>query len=163
MDIKYIKELISLLEKSGVQRITIKEKNGVEISIDKGAPVQMVQETQMTMSRPSHQIIPPAPQVQAFVEAVSSENKESDELGSEVDHNKCIKSPMVGTFYASESPDSLAIVKVGSLINKGDTLCIIEAMKVMNEIKSDRQGKVTQVLVENGSPIEYGQALFVVE
>lgn len=160
MDIKYIKELIALLEKSGVQKITIKEKNGVEISLDKGGS-QIYQDPQSFATRPVHQMIPPAPPIPPS--AVPRDQKEPDESLSEIHPNMCVKSPMVGTFYTSESPESLPFVKVGDLINKGDTLCIIEAMKVMNEVKSDRQGKITKILVENASPVEYGQLLFVVE
>ncbi len=154
MDIKQLKELISLLEKSGIQRMTIKEKNGVEISLDKGGPAHIIQEVQPLSPRPN---IPIAPQAQPF------DHKETEERALEIDPTKCIKSPMVGTFYAAGSPETPPYVKVGDLINKGDTLCVIEAMKVMNEIQSDRQGKVKQILVENSSPVEYGQALFVIE
>ncbi|NBW79562.1 MAG: acetyl-CoA carboxylase biotin carboxyl carrier protein [Betaproteobacteria bacterium] len=74
-----------------------------------------------------------------------------------------IKSPMVGTFYRSASPGSKAFVEVGSVVNKGDTLCIVEAMKILNEIESDKAGTVTQILGENGQAVEYGQPLFVIE
>src|SRR3990167_4489946 len=132
--------------------MTIKEKNGIEISLDKGSTVQSTHESQAMVPRPMHQMIsPPAPPVQSMGG------------GEVIDSSKCITSPMVGTFYVADSPESPPLVKVGDLINKGDTLCIIEAMKVMNDVKSDRSGKIVRILIENGSPVEYGQGLFVVE
>jgi acetyl-CoA carboxylase biotin carboxyl carrier protein len=74
-----------------------------------------------------------------------------------------VKSPMVGTFYRSSSPGSAPFIQIGSVVKEGDTLCIIEAMKILNEIESDKSGTVTQILCENGQAVEYGQALFIVE
>ena len=158
MDLKYIKDLIALLEKSGVQRMTIKEKNGVEITLDKGSGVDNHFAAMPPMQKhqpqiPSAPAIPPTPH----------EVKESIAEEADLDLTKCVKSPMVGTFYACASPDDPPFVKVGDLVNKGDTICIVEAMKVMNEVKSDRQGKITKILIEDGLPVEFGQPLFIVE
>lgn len=159
MDLKYVKDLIMLLEKSGVQRMTIKEKNGVEITLDKGPGVEHVHHAP---APPKHApAIPPAPAAGPPSALETKETPTSEE--KDFDPKKCVNSPMVGTFYACASPEDPPFVKVGDLVNKGDVICIVEAMKVMNEVKSDRQGKITKVLIENGSPVEYGQPLFVIE
>jgi acetyl-CoA carboxylase biotin carboxyl carrier protein len=82
---------------------------------------------------------------------------------AEVSAGHAVKSPMVGTFYRSSSPGSAPFIQIGSVVKEGDTLCIIEAMKILNEIESDKSGTVTQILCENGQAVEYGQALFIVE
>ncbi len=140
--------------------MSIKEKNGFEITLDKGASVENDAVHVVPQSRP-YASLPPAPPVHHSIVPVAEPLEGKTE--SAIDPKKCITSPMVGTFYKAESPESPAFVKVGDLVNKGDAICIIEAMKVMNEVKSDRQGKITKILVDDGSPVEYGQTLFVVE
>lgn len=146
MDLKYVKELIQILEKSNLNRLTIKEKNGIEITLEKGHA-----SPQVTHEYPSAPTIAPAPAPKPAKHTVP------------IEVENCVKSPMVGTFYRSESPDSKSFAEVGEEVNVGSPLCIIEAMKVMNEIKSDRRGKVKEILVENGKPVEFGQPLFVIE
>ena len=156
MDLKIIKELIQLLEKSSVQRMTVKEKNGFEVTLDKGAPSQG-HHLPLSANKP-HQAIPPAPVTQPML----SDRKEKGSK-DEIDPRKCVASPMVGTVYHAESPESQPFKQVGDRVSVGEVICIIEAMKVMNEVKSDKQGKVTKILIEDGSPVEYGQCLFLIE
>jgi len=151
MDIKQIKELIQLLEKSGLHRMTIKEK-GMEISLEKGLP-GIEQVPHHPVKRESVVIHAPETPIKA---AAPAENEE-------IDLKNCIKSPMVGTFYRAAKPTEAPFVSEGATVEAGQVLCIIEAMKVMNEIKSGKKGKITKILVENGHPVEFGQPLFVVE
>ena len=147
MDIRKVKKLIELLEESGVAEIEIKEgEESVRISrgqVMAYQPMPMAMQAPM-MAQP--QAAGPAP-----VAAVAPEPA-----------GNIIKSPMVGTFYLSASPDSAPFVKVGSTVKVGDTLCIIEAMKIMNPIEAEVSGKVSAILVDNGHPVEYEQPLFVI-
>ena len=136
MDLKQIKELIHLLEKSGLQKLTIKEK-GMEISLEKGSAEQVVP------VRREPVVIHSAPEPQQVVKS-----------DAPVDDKQCVKSPMVGTFYRAPKPTDPPFAKEGDSVEVGQVICIVEAMKVMNEIKSNKKGKVTKVLVENGHPVE---------
>ncbi len=158
MDLKYVKDLVQILEKSGVQKLSIREKNGIEITLEKGssgptsspsvcASVAHLPSIPLAPKRESHHVVKP-PEIE------EGEEKRATQIAN------CVTSPMVGTFYRAETPDSKPFVQEGDAINKGDVLCIIEAMKVMNEIKSDRSGTVRQVLLQNGCPVEFGQPLF---
>lgn len=145
MDIRKVKKLIELLEESGVAEIEIKE--GEEsVRISRG-PVMAYQPMPMAMQAP----MMAAPQIAAPVSAVAPEPA-----------GTMIKSPMVGTFYLTASPDSAPFVKVGSAVKIGDTLCIIEAMKIMNPIEAEVSGTVSAILADNGHPVEYEQPLFVI-
>jgi acetyl-CoA carboxylase biotin carboxyl carrier protein len=154
MDIRKVKKLIELLEESGIAEIEIKE--GEEsVRISRGGSQPFYQQAAM----PMHYAAPPqaasAPAqlaVTAPVAAAAAPNN---------DH--AVTAPMVGTYYASASPSSKPFVDIGSEVKMGDTLCIIEAMKMMNQIESDRAGKVTSVLAKNGEPVEFGQVLFIIE
>jgi acetyl-CoA carboxylase biotin carboxyl carrier protein len=155
MDLKQIKELIQLLEKSGLNRLTIKDK-GIEISLEKNSAPPLVESHQLIKKElPAMMHAAPEvslkPQSQAHIEE------------SSYDPKNCQKSPMVGMFYRSSKPSEPPFVSEGDSVEKGQVLCIIEAMKVMNEIKSERKGKVVKILAENGHPVEYGQHLFVIE
>ncbi len=149
MDIRKIKKLIELIDESGIAEIEIVEgDDSVRISRHGGAlaapPVQLQ----------------PAPQAQVVSSAAPQpvvEHKE-DEIKGHVVH-----SPMVGTLYLSPSPGAPAFVQIGQTIDTGDTLCIIEAMKILNQIDAEHSGVVTRVLVENGQPVEYNQPIFVIE
>lgn len=154
MDIRKVKKLIELLEESGVAEIEISEgEESVRISrFPKGgaqpAPVvHYAAPPHAAAAPPSAQAAPSAPATPA--------------PAAKTDHN--VTAPMVGTFYASASPGAKPFVDIGSEVNVGDTLCIIEAMKMMNQIESDKAGRVTAVLVKNGEPVEFGQPLFIVE
>ena len=151
MDIRKVKKLIELLEEYGIAEIEIKE--GEEsVRISRG-PVGVAQAPVM---QTPHQVAAPQQQVASTP---------ADEPAPEVVESagQQINAPMVGTYYSAPSPDSDDFVKVGQNIKVGDTLCIIEAMKIMNPIEADRAGKLTAILVENGQPVEFEQPLFVVE
>ena len=156
MDIRKVKKLIELLEESGVAEIEISEgEESVRISrFPKGgaaaAPAPMVHYAPAPVA-PAPAPVAAAAAPAAAVAAPAAKN----------DHT--VTAPMVGTFYASASPGAKAFVEIGSEVNIGDTLCIIEAMKMMNQIESDKSGRVTAVLVKNGDPVEFGQPLFIIE
>lgn len=153
MDIRKIKKLIELVEESGIAELEITE--GEEsVRIHRGGSQQPV----VNYPAPAyHQPAPPQPQAApqvASLPAVEEVVKPSGHI---------VKSPMVGTFYRSSSPESKAFVEVGSKVKIGDTLCIIEAMKMMNQIESDKEGVVREILVENQEAVEFDQPLFVIE
>ncbi|MFI9653736.1 acetyl-CoA carboxylase biotin carboxyl carrier protein [Guyparkeria sp. GHLCS8-2] len=149
MDIRKVKKLIELLEESGVAEIEIKEgEESVRISRQSPQQPQM-----MHAAAPAHAPHPAAPAPSG--EPAPSQAPEAS--------GKTINSPMVGTFYRASSPDSSAFVEVGTTVNKGDTICIIEAMKMFNQIEAEVDGTIKEILVENGQPVEYDQPLFVIE
>jgi acetyl-CoA carboxylase biotin carboxyl carrier protein len=151
MDIRKVKKLIDLLEESGIAEIEISEgEESVRIS---RYPKAGQAQPQMMQYAPAQMAAPAAPAVAAPAAPAIAAPK--------ADHS--VTAPMVGTFYACASPGAKAFVDIGSEVNVGDTLCIIEAMKMMNQIESDKAGRVTAVLVKNGEPVEFGQPLFIVE
>jgi acetyl-CoA carboxylase biotin carboxyl carrier protein len=153
MDLRKLKTLIDLVSESNISELEITEAEG-KVRIVKGgvaAPVQYVQ----TLSAPGAAGAPPAAAAPAAVPAAAP--AEAAATGH------AIKSPMVGTFYRSSSPGAPAFVEIGSQVKEGDTVCIIEAMKILNEIEADKSGTVTQILGENGQAVEYGQPLFIIE
>ena len=159
MDIRKIKKLIDLIEQTGIGEIEIKEGEQ-SVRISKGAP----QAQHVAYQTPPASAIHP----NTFEKAFSAKNNDSDDLEDDTDdpdlfdgHEIC--SPIVGTVYLSAEPGKKAFVSVGQMVNVGDTLCIVEAMKVFNEIECDKAGKVKAVLVENEQPLEYGQVLFIIE
>ncbi len=152
MDIRKVKKLIELLEESGISEIEISEgEESVRIS-------RYPQPGSAAYAPPPPAAAPPAPP-SAPASAASEESAppESPPSGHHV------TAPMVGTFYGSPSPGARPFVEIGSEVAPGDTLCIIEAMKMMNQIESDVAGRVVSILAENGSPVEFGQTLFVIE
>ncbi len=155
MDIRKVKKLIELLESSDVAEIEIKEgEEAVRISrISKAAPAQM------HYMAPMQQAPAPAPAPAAHAQAapVAAPEAESKRLRGNV-----IKSPMVGTFYRSPSPSSPVFVEVGQHVKVGDVICIVEAMKMMNQIEADHAGVVEAILVEDGEPVEYDQPLITI-
>ncbi|MDR9436469.1 MAG: acetyl-CoA carboxylase biotin carboxyl carrier protein [Thiohalophilus sp.] len=152
MDIRKVKKLIELLEESGVAEIEIKEgEESVRISrTGPNAPMMMQAPPQPAPAAPAA----PAPAPAAPAAA------ESDEPTLPEGH--VVKSPMVGTFYRAPSPGASSFVEVGQQVNAGDTLCIIEAMKLLNQIEADKSGTIKAILVENGQPVEYDEPLFVI-
>ncbi|MFO7808856.1 acetyl-CoA carboxylase biotin carboxyl carrier protein [Guyparkeria sp.] len=151
MDIRKVKKLIELLEESGVAEIEIKEgEESVRISRHSQQPPMM-------------QAAAPAPAPQPPAAAPSAASGEPAPREVPEAHGKTINSPMVGTFYRASSPDSSAFVEVGTTVSKGDTICIIEAMKMFNQIEAEVDGTIKEILVENGQPVEYDQPLFVIE
>lgn len=156
MDIRKIKKLIELLEETGISEIEITEgEESIRLSRHSN---QVPMESQVRYI-PAPQQAAPAPQpVGATALNAPGAAKADDELKG---HK--VRSPMVGTLYTSASPESAPYVVLGQTIKAGDTLCIIEAMKMFNEIESDRDGKVIAILLNNGDPVEYDQTLFVIE
>jgi acetyl-CoA carboxylase biotin carboxyl carrier protein len=149
MDLRKLKTLIDLVSDSNVSELEITEAEG-KVRIVKGgyAPA------------PSHSLAAPLmamPAGQAAAVPVAAP------ATPELDKGHAVKSPMVGTFYRSASPGAKAFVEIGSVVKEGDTLCILEAMKILNEIESDKAGTVTQILCVNGQAVEYGQPLFIIE
>jgi acetyl-CoA carboxylase biotin carboxyl carrier protein len=159
MDIRKIKKLIELLEESGIAEIEIKEgEEAVRISrMPAGALVHALPPTALAASLPAGAGAPTAAAVTAAPAA--AENAAAKPKPNE----HVITAPMVGTFYASPSPGAKAFVEIGDEIKVGQVLCIIEAMKMMNQIEADRAGRVTSIMARNGDPVEFGQPLFVVE
>jgi len=152
MDIRKVKKLIELLEESGIAEIEIQEgEEAVRISrYPQGAHVV------------NSAYMPPMMAPAAHPPAVPGETPRGEPVADEASGHKVL-SPMVGTFYRAPSPGSPAFVEVGQRVNVGDTLCIIEAMKMFNQIEADKAGVVSAILVENGQPVEYGQPLFAIE
>ena len=149
MDIRKIKKLIELLEEYNIGELEIKEgEESVRISNRPSAPVTMVQ--------PNVPMTPPNPVV-APVTAPTEVNKAGNPPSVSTGH--IIESPMVGTFYRSPSPDSPPFIEVGQHIKPGDTLCIIEAMKMMNQIEADKAGIIEKIFIEDGEPVEFNQPL----
>ncbi len=151
MDIRKIKKLIELVEESGISELEISE--GEEsVRISRAQPVATVQQS---YSVPPLSTPTPAPQVQA--EAQAKAEVKQEETGHKV------RSPMVGAFYRSPSPDAKPFVEVGQSVKEGDTLCIIEAMKMMNQIQADKAGTVSAILCEDGQTIEFDEPLFIIK
>lgn len=150
MDIRKVKKLIELLEESGIGEIEIKEgEESVRISRGvSGAPAPA----------PSPAVAPP-PAPTLVAPAASAAPAEPENKSAQAEGH-VVKSPMVGTFYRSPSPSSPAFVEVGKTVKAGDILCIVEAMKMMNQIEADAPGTIAAVLVENGEPVEFDQPLF---
>jgi acetyl-CoA carboxylase biotin carboxyl carrier protein len=148
MDIRKIKKLIEILEESGIAELEIKEgEEAIRISRYSVAPASVAY-TPAPMQAPANQISSIATTAPIAEETLSGH---------------VVKSPMVGTFYRSASPGTKAFVEVGHSVKMGDTLCIIEAMKILNQIEADKTGIVAKILVENAEPVEYGQPLFIIE
>ena len=149
MDIRKIKKLIDLIEESDIAEIEISEgEESVRIS-RYSANVAVAQPTAFAAPAPVAAAAAPAPAAAAPVEEKIT--------------GHAVKSPMVGTFYRSASPDSAPFAEIGQSVTVGQTLCIIEAMKILNQIEADKSGKIKQILVENAHPVEYGQPLFIIE
>jgi len=153
MDIRKVKKLIELLEESGIAEIEIKEgEESVRISrMSTGAIV-----AQPAMFAP-----PPMPAPVASAVAAAPAVVSSAPVASAADH--VVQAPMVGTYYSAPAPGAKPFVQIGDEVKVGQVLCIIEAMKMMNQIESDRAGKITSVLVQSGDPVEFGQPLFSIQ
>ncbi len=151
MDLRKLKTLIDLVSESNVSELEITEAEGkVRIVKSGGVPLMMQHQPTMTM-------MPAAPMASAPAAVVQ------DVASTPAQTGHSVKSPMVGTFYRAASPDAKPFVDVGSVVKEGDTICIIEAMKILNEIEADKSGTVTKILSDNGQAVEYGQPLFIIE
>jgi acetyl-CoA carboxylase biotin carboxyl carrier protein len=157
MDIRKIKKLIELLEESGIAEIEIKEgEEAVRISrMPTGAAA-------MAHAMPTYAMPMAAPIAAPAAQAASAPAAEAPAARPRANEH-VVTAPMVGTFYSASSPGAKAFVEIGDEVKVGQTLCIIEAMKMMNQIESDKAGRVTSIMARNGDPVEFGQPLFVVE
>jgi acetyl-CoA carboxylase biotin carboxyl carrier protein len=156
LDIRKVKKLIELLEESGIAEIEIKEgEEAVRISrMPTGGVVTHVQPT--IMAAPPAPVAPPvaAPAATAGGPPAAATRRPNEHV---------VAAPMVGTFYGAPSPGAKPFVEIGREVKEGQVLCIIEAMKMMNQIESDKAGKITAIMATNGDPVEFGQPLFVIE
>jgi acetyl-CoA carboxylase biotin carboxyl carrier protein len=163
MDFKQIQELIKLINKSNIGEVSIEEK-GFKITVkQKEEPAQHVIAAAPMQAQPIHQIISPSIPVPQPPAPAPAEKPKAAEPQPSTDNLVTVKSPMIGTFYRSSAPDRPAFVSVGDDIEPGKVVCIIEAMKLFNEIESEVKGRIVKVLVEDASPVEYDQPLFLVE
>ncbi|OGB03254.1 MAG: acetyl-CoA carboxylase, biotin carboxyl carrier protein [Burkholderiales bacterium RIFCSPLOWO2_12_FULL_64_99] len=150
MDLRKLKTLIDLVSESNVSELEITEADGkVRIVKAGAAPVVMMQAAPQAAP-----VAAPAPAAEAAPAAAPVPAVETGHI---------VTSPMVGTFYRASSPGAKSFAEVGDVVKEGQPVCIIEAMKIMNEIEADKDGTITKILVENGQPVEYGQPLFVIE
>ena len=146
MDLRKLKKLIDLVEASGISELELTEgEEKVKISRNSGAPYQ----PQLAQGQPQ------------LAQGQPQSSKIEPEIPAVIDGDT-INSPMVGSFYRAASPDSSPFIEVGSTVKKGDVLCIIEAMKLLNEIESEHDGIIKKILVENGQPVEFGEPLFII-
>jgi acetyl-CoA carboxylase biotin carboxyl carrier protein len=152
MDLRKLKTLIDLVSESNVSELEITEAEGKVRIVKGGAPMYQAAAPQLAPS--AHGVPPGAP---AAAPAAAAPAVAVEPAGHTV------KSPMVGTFYRAASPGAKAFIEIGSQVKEGDTVCIIEAMKILNEIEADKAGTITKILCENGQAVEYGQPLFVIE
>ncbi len=154
MDIRKIKKLIELLEESGIAELEIREgEESVRIARGGSAPVHAPTPAPAA---------PPAPAAGTGTPAATEPAEPADTSGG-LPSGHVVESPMVGTYYSASAPGSPPFVEVGQEVKPGDTICIIEAMKILNQIEAEVSGKVKAILVENGSPVEFGQPLMVIE
>jgi acetyl-CoA carboxylase biotin carboxyl carrier protein len=157
MDLRKLKTLIDLVSESNISELEITEAEGKVriVKADAGQAVPYVQGMQpMQLAPHAYAPQPAAPAAAAAVPAAPAEPVETGHV---------VKSPMVGTFYRSSNPGSKPFIEVGSQVKEGDAVCIIEAMKIMNEIDADRAGTISKILCENGQAVEFGQPLFIIE
>ncbi|WP_442589091.1 acetyl-CoA carboxylase biotin carboxyl carrier protein [Pedobacter sp. AW31-3R] len=157
MDIKQIQELIKFVSRSGVNEVAIEQKD-FKITIKTNQAPTVITTTVPAVAAP--QVLPAAQAAQAVATTVESA---APAVADDSSKYITIKSPMIGTFYRSSSPDKASFVNVGDEVSAGKVICIIEAMKLFNEIESEVSGRIVKVLVENSSPVEYDQPLFLVE
>jgi oxaloacetate decarboxylase alpha subunit len=159
LNLQELKELIKIIDETEISELNL-ESDGVKISIRKGPsvvtgiPVTAIARQEGVERSVAPSTVQPTPSIEAFSKAPDPVVPTNAEM---------ITSPMVGTFYSSQSPEAPAFVNVGQQVKVGQPVCIVEAMKLMNEIESEIEGKIIQILVENGQPVEYGQPLFIIE
>jgi acetyl-CoA carboxylase biotin carboxyl carrier protein len=153
MDLRKLKKLIDLVQESGIAELEITEGEE-KVKIVKGGAVSLSAAAPVMVAAAAPALAAPAGQAAVAAAAPAAEPEPGQD-------GHVVKAPMVGTFYRSPSPDAKVFVEVGQAVKEGDTICIIEAMKLMNEIEADASGVVKAILVENGQPVEYGQPLFI--
>lgn len=150
-EIEQIKELLSAFDASKATELEIKDTDGAKLVIKQAVASDVV-----TVAAPAQQAVVAAP-------VAAKEEKQPAEASAPVVEGKPVASPMVGVFYAAASPDSEPYVTVGSKVHKGDVLCLIEAMKLMNEVTAEQSGEIVSICVDNGQVVEYGQPLFMIK
>ena len=156
MDLDLIKKLVKIVDTSSVTDLEI-EENGLKIKIAKKIrSSQVITQAQIPVASAQPVLQPAA----GGVEETAKQKAEAEQIASNLHE---IRSPIVGTFYRAPAPDADSYIQIGSAVSPGSVLCIVEAMKLMNEIESDVAGKVVKILVENGKPVEYNQPLFLIE
>ncbi len=152
MNLKEIKEIIALMNENNLNEIEI-ERDGLKLKLKKSAGGDVI------VGTPTHYAVESLPAPKAAPAAIPTAGGAAEASKN----SKDIKSPMVGTFYRSPSPEAESFVEVGQTVEVGQVVCIVEAMKLMNEIKSEVRGKITEVAVQNAEPVEFGQTLFIVD
>ncbi|MBA4745226.1 MAG: acetyl-CoA carboxylase biotin carboxyl carrier protein [Muricauda sp.] len=165
MDIKEIQSLIKFVAKSGASEVKL-EMEDIKITIRTGSTSSSTPETTIVQQIPVAQApsaAAPAAQAPATTQEAASPAPSDSKKGDDDSKYITIKSPIIGTFYRKPSPDKPPFVEVGSSINKGDVLCVIEAMKLFNDIESEVSGKIVKILVDDSSPVEFDQPLFLVD
>jgi len=166
MDLKVIKNLLDLIAESEVNEVSI-EEGDFKIKVKKKPDIEQSAAPQMPVQyqMPAQPQSPPQPQQQAQPQAQAPSGQEQESSGGDQGaqpSGDVVKSPIVGTFYRAPSPDDDNFVNVGDTVEKGQTLCIVEAMKIMNEIESEYSGEIKKILVEDAEPVEYDQPLFII-
>ncbi len=158
MDLKQIHELIKIVNKSNIGEISIEDKDGK-------VTIKQKEEQVVTVASPQqvYNVAPQQPQVAPAPSPITTSSTPPPEATAAPSNTVTIKSPMIGTLYRKSSPDKPSFVEVGTMIEPGKVLCVIEAMKLFNEIESEIKGKIVKVLVDDSSPVEYDQPLFLVE
>ena len=155
MDLRKIKKLMELLEESGIAEIEVKEgEESIKLSRNITSTTNM--QVPQIIQQPMQTSQPPINQQTSDVGTSAVDNLKEEKRNT-------VNSPMVGTFYASASPESKPFVTIGQSVKKGDTLCILEAMKMMNQVQAESDGKIVEILVDNAEPVEFDQPLFVLE
>ena len=155
MDLRKIKKLMELLEESGIAEIEVKEgEESIKLSRNTSSTTNM--QVPQIIQQPTQASQPPTTQQASDIGTNADDNLKKDKRNT-------VNSPMVGTFYASASPESKPFVTIGQSVKKGDTLCILEAMKMMNQVQAESDGKIVEILVDNAEPVEFDQPLFVLE
>ncbi|MFM6985964.1 MAG: acetyl-CoA carboxylase biotin carboxyl carrier protein [Hydrogenophaga sp.] len=154
MDLRKLKTLIDLVSESNVSELEITEAEG-KVRIVKASP--LAQATPVTYAMAATPVAAPAPAVASAAPVAEAAVEAAPPSGH------LVKSPMVGTFYRASAPGAKPFKEVGDTVKEGETICIVEAMKILNEIEADKSGTVTQILIQNGQAVEYGQPLFVIE
>ena len=155
MDLRKIKKLMELLEESGIAEIEVKEgEESIKLSRNISSSTNM--QVPQIIQQPVQTSQPPTNQQASEIGVNAVDNLKKEKRNT-------VNSPMVGTFYASASPESKPFVTIGQSVKKGDTLCILEAMKMMNQVQAETDGKIVEILVDNAEPVEFDQPLFVLE
>ena len=159
MDLRKLKTLIDLVSESNISELEITEADG-KVRIVKADPHAVAAPTMMIMA-PAPAAVAAAPPPRSAA-AIAADEAEAAAV-AEAESGHIVKSPMVGTFYRSASPGGKPLVEIGSTVKSGEPVCIIEAMKIMNEIEADESGTIAKILCENGQAVEFGQPLFVID